>query len=60
MKEREQITHFANDIDNLVERYRREYDISYAAILGVLNMKIHLLCEEATARANELDDEDDE
>ena len=54
MSEKEQIDHFANDIDNIVERYRSEYEISYASVVGVLQMKIHLLCEEAGEREDDL------
>lgn len=44
----EQVTQFADEIDKLVERFRAEYDMTYAGVVGVLQMKIHLLCEEAT------------
>ena len=54
MSEKEQIDHFANDVDNLVERYRSEYEMTYAAVVGVLQMKIHLLCAEASEREDEL------
>lgn len=54
MTEKEQVDHFANEIDNLVNRFRIEYDMSYAAVVGVLQMKIHLLCGEAEARADEV------
>lgn len=55
MSDKEQIDHFANDIDNLVDRYRSEYEMSYAAFVGVLQMKIHLLCDEASERGDEVD-----
>ncbi len=53
MTDPEQTTHFANEIDALVDKYRNEYDITYASIVGVLQMKIHLLCEEAEEREDE-------
>lgn len=53
MSDKEQTDHFANDVDNLVERYRSEYDMSYACVVGVLQMKIHLLCNEASERGGE-------
>lgn len=53
MSEKEQIDHFSNDLDRLVERYRNEYDISYAAVVGTLQMKIHLLCDEASESEDE-------
>jgi hypothetical protein len=55
MTEKEQVDHFANDIDSLVNRYRNEYDMSYAAVVGVFQMKIYLLCSEASKRRDELD-----
>jgi hypothetical protein len=54
MTEKEQIQHFADDLDRLIERSRDEYDMSYAAVVGVLQMKIHLLCDEAGGRADEV------
>lgn len=53
MTEREQIEQLADEIDKLLERSRSEYDLSYAAIVGVLQMKIHLVCEEAESRSDE-------
>lgn len=41
------IQQFANEIDNLIERCRLEYDLTYAEAVGVLTMKIQLLCQEA-------------
>lgn len=44
----EQIDHFAKELDIMVERFRREYDeISYGALIGTMQMKIHNLCVEA-------------
>lgn len=54
MSEKDQIEHFANEVDNLVERCRKEYEMSYAAVVGVLQMKIHLLCAEASERGDEV------
>lgn len=59
MTEKEQIDHFANDVDALVERYRKEYDISYAAVVGVLEMKKWLLCHETKERADEREQDED-
>jgi len=47
MNEKEQIQAFADDLDRLVDRYRGEFDLSYASVVGTLNMKAHLLCSEA-------------
>lgn len=54
MSEKEQIFSFADDLDRLVERYRQEYDMTYAAAVGVLQMKSHLLCVEASERDDEV------
>lgn len=47
MSEQEQIIHFANDLDKLVDRYRDEYELTYASTIGVLQMKIHTLIQSA-------------
>lgn len=53
MTEKEQIDHLADELDRLVERFRSEYDLSYAAVVGVLEMKKWLLCAEADERSEE-------
>lgn len=53
MTDKEQTDAFADDIDKLVERYRQEFEISYAQVVGTLQMKVHLLCGEAENRAEE-------
>lgn len=52
MTEGEQTTHFANDIDRLVDRYRQEYSISYISLIGVLYAKATLLTNEACDRSH--------
>lgn len=47
MTQREQCSHFGDDLDRLVDRYRDEYDMTMASVVGVLHMKAWLLCEEA-------------
>lgn len=47
MNDKEQIYQFGNELDNLVDRFRQEYEMSYAAIVGTLHIKAHLLCSEA-------------
>lgn len=54
MTDKEQTDAFANDLDKLVERYRQEFEMSYAQIVGTLYMKNHLLCTEAEEREGEL------
>lgn len=53
MTEKEQITHLADEIDRLIDRFRSEYEISYAAVVGVLQMKAWLLCDEAEKEERE-------
>lgn len=54
MNDKEQIDAFADDIDKLVERYRQEFEITYAAVVGVLFLKAHLICNEASDRSDEV------
>lgn len=54
MSDNEQIKHFGDEVDKLVDRFRTEYDLSYASVVGVLQMKIHLLCSEAEEREDEI------
>jgi hypothetical protein len=54
VNEKEQIDAFADDLDKLVHRYRSEFDLSYAAAVGVLQMKSWLLCSEAAERVDDL------
>lgn len=39
----QQTTALSNDVDKLVERYRQEFDMTYATVIGVLTMKSHCL-----------------
>lgn len=54
MSDTEQLQHFADDLDKLVDRYRSEYEISFGAIVGALQMKSWLLCQEAQDREDEV------
>ena len=54
MTDKEQTDAFADDLDKLVERYRNEYEISYAQVIGTLQMKSWLLSSEADERRDEL------
>lgn len=38
---------FSDELDRLVERFRAEYDLSYAQMVGVLTIKAHLLVTES-------------
>ena len=53
MSEGEQIQAFANDLDRLVDRYRDEFELTFAAVVGTLHMKAHLLCVEKEKKGNE-------
>lgn len=46
MSEKEQIAHFAQDLDNLITRYRQEYELSVASAVGVLEIVKHDLIRE--------------
>ena len=54
MSESEQLNAFADELDKLVHRFSSEFDLSYAHVVGALQMKIHLLCAEAITRKNEI------
>lgn len=53
MSESEQVKHLGDELDRLVDRFRSEYDMTYASVVGVLHMKAHLLCAEAAEREDE-------
>lgn len=57
MTEREQIIHFSNDLDKLVDRYRSEYELTYASTIGALQMKIHTLIQDAINSGEDPQDE---
>ncbi len=57
MTEQEQIAHLANDLDALIERYRSEYELTLASVVGVLEMQKFLLCQEAQELGSSDDDE---
>lgn len=52
-----QTQQLADDLDKLVDRYRAEYDLSYADVVGVLHMKAWLMCDEASRHEDDLEDE---
>jgi hypothetical protein len=47
MTDKEQTGNFAEDLDRLVDRYAKEYDMSYASVIGALQMKVFTLCTDA-------------
>jgi hypothetical protein len=38
--ERDQIDAFAVELDSLMDRFTQEFDVSYASLIGVLQMKV--------------------
>lgn len=56
MSDNLQIDAFAKELNSLVDRFRNEYDLTYAAVIGVLTMKAFDLNSEA--RESSHDDED--
>ncbi len=54
MTDKEQTDAFAGDLDKLVERYRQEFQVSYAIVIGTLQIKIWLLSHEANERREEV------
>lgn len=61
MDQTTQIQHFCNDLDKLIDRYASEFDLPYAAIVGSLQMKSYLLCQDAqNGHQSDMEDDDDE
>ena len=56
MTEAEQVQHFCDELDRLVDRCASEFDLPYASIIGALQIKIHNLCVDC----NSPDDDDEE
>lgn len=55
----EQIFAFADELDNLVDRYREEWDLPIASVVGCLFCKAQLLVQEAADRQDELPPNED-
>lgn len=53
MNERDQIDAFYKDLTALVQRYIDEFDLSTAAALGALHMKMHEITRAAIENAEE-------
>lgn len=47
MSEKEQIEHFATELDRLCDWFGDEYDLTRASVIGVLQMKLHAINKEA-------------
>lgn len=52
------VEHFADELDRIVRRARFEYDLTYAEVVGTLQMKAWLLCDEASDQTEPEDDEE--
>ena len=52
MTDSEQTSAFGDELDKLIDRFREEFDLTYAQLIGTLHFKIHLLCNEAERNAN--------
>lgn len=53
MDEFSQVRHLEHDLDRLIERARKEYVMTYASVIGTLQVKIHQLCVEANDSTEE-------
>jgi hypothetical protein len=56
MNDRQQIQAFADDLDRLVDRYRDEWEISMAGVIGALEFKQFTLMQEAQRQAEDEED----
>lgn len=50
------VEHFEKDLDRLVDRYRQEYDMTYAEVVGCLHLKQVSLWLEAREDSGEEDE----
>lgn len=51
----EQIRHFQKELDKLIYHYRKEYDITYASLIGILFACAQLLVDETKVKIKERD-----
>lgn len=49
----DQIEHLENDLETIITRYRKEYEMTYAAMIGVFQLKVHQLSAEAYEETEE-------
>lgn len=49
MDEAEQIDRFNDQLDKLIDTFVKEHDVTYAAMIGALFLKAHLLAHDANA-----------
>ena len=60
MDEKTQIACFDDDLDRLLTRYSDEFDMSLAAMIGTLQVKIHELVANSLDQDDEEDNDDEE
>ena len=64
MDQGEQINAFMDDLDQILQRYTLEFDLSYAAVVGCLTMKADEIMQERYQTIIEMhidiDDDDEE
>ena len=53
MTEKEQINALSSDLGVVIDRYRSEFDITYAGAIGALSILSHILLKEATEEDDE-------
>lgn len=51
----DQIKALATDIHNVIDRYRQEFEVPVASVVGVLEIQSHLLIQEAASDMEEDD-----
>jgi len=47
MDHKEQTAAFEAELRNLIDRFRSEFDLTYAAVIGTLTLAVHTLAVEA-------------
>jgi hypothetical protein len=57
--EKDQIGCFESDLDRLIQRYGDEFDMSLAAMVGTLQIKVHELVSNSIDQDDEEDDNEE-
>jgi hypothetical protein len=57
--EKDQIGCFESDLDRLIQRYGDEFDMSLAAMVGTLQIKVHELVSNSIDQDDEEDDSEE-
>lgn len=55
----EQIVAFATDLDKLVSKYGKEFNLPAAAVIGILHMQIRFIEDDVIKRDEEEDEHKD-